>query len=337
MNVASKAYRRVALYEPGEYEAVLSYNGTNTTAYWLVRDLTAERKTKNVVLFIGDGMTTNMITAARLIGHKSINGRYQSTMAMDQFPVIGHQMTHSIDTFITDSANSATAFNSGHKSSVNSLNVYADSSPDTFDDPKFETWAELFYRLHGGKVGIVSTAYIADATPAALTAHTRDRGEYGAVIDSFIHGIVNYTWTKWDGVDVLFGGGAEQFCPPELGGETYMDLNYYDVFTDAGYTLVSNATELAAAGNDDKILGIFSIANMAKWLDRNVYTDNVEGNEDAPNCQGGDATDQPGLKEMTLKAIDVLQARSKADEDSGWILMSEAASVDKQMVSTEEK
>jgi len=37
-------------------------------------------------------MTTNMITAARLIGHKAINGKYQSRMAMDKFPVLGHQM-----------------------------------------------------------------------------------------------------------------------------------------------------------------------------------------------------------------------------------------------------
>lgn len=37
-------------------------------------------------------MTTNMITAARLIGHKSINGKYQTTMQMDKFPVLGHQM-----------------------------------------------------------------------------------------------------------------------------------------------------------------------------------------------------------------------------------------------------
>jgi hypothetical protein len=44
--------------------------------------------------FSGDGMTTNMITAARLIGHKSINGKYQSKMMMDQFPVLGHQMVH---------------------------------------------------------------------------------------------------------------------------------------------------------------------------------------------------------------------------------------------------
>ena len=37
------------------------------------------------------------------------------------------QMTHSIDSFITDSANSATALYTGKKSSVNALNVYADS------------------------------------------------------------------------------------------------------------------------------------------------------------------------------------------------------------------
>ena len=205
VNVASKAYRRVALYEAGEYEAVLNYNGTSTTAYWLVRDLSEVRKTKNVLFFIGDGMTTNMITAARLIAHKSVNGRYMSTMQMDKFPVLGHQMTHSIDSFITDSANSATALNTGHKSTVNALNVYRDSSEDPFDDPKVETLAEMFYRVYGGHVGIVSTAFIADATPGALTAHTSDRDQYGAVVDSYIHGIVNYTWTEWPGVDVLFG------------------------------------------------------------------------------------------------------------------------------------
>lgn len=37
-------------------------------------------------------MTTNMITAARVLGHKSVNGKYQSMLALDNFPVIGHQM-----------------------------------------------------------------------------------------------------------------------------------------------------------------------------------------------------------------------------------------------------
>ena len=40
-------------------------------------------------------MTTNMITAARLLGHSSINGKYQSLLQLDKFPVLGHQMVRS--------------------------------------------------------------------------------------------------------------------------------------------------------------------------------------------------------------------------------------------------
>jgi alkaline phosphatase len=61
--VAAKAYRNVALSEPGEYTATLTYyNGSTTVANWLVRDIPSTRRAKNLVLFIGDGMTTNMIT-----------------------------------------------------------------------------------------------------------------------------------------------------------------------------------------------------------------------------------------------------------------------------------
>ncbi|KAL9125871.1 MAG: hypothetical protein Q9217_004984 [Psora testacea] len=326
VNVTAKAYRKVALYEPGEYTATLTYyNGSKSTASWLVRDLATVRKTKNIVLFIGDGMTTNMITAARLIAHKSINGRYQSRMQMDQFPVLGHQMTHSLDSFITDSANSATALYSGHKSTVNALGVYADSSRSATDDPKIESIAEMFQRLIGGGVGIVSTAFIADATPAALTAHTRDRSQYGQVVDSFLNGITNYTWTNWTGPDVLFGGGAEQFFP---GKTSFRGQDYYAAFAAKDYNVVLNNTSLQKTANDAKTLGIFSVSNMAKWLDRNVYTQNLVGRKDSPDGKNGSATDQPGLKEMTIKAIDILQTRNA---EKGWFLMSEAASIDKQM------
>ena len=95
-------------------------------------------------------------------------------MAMDKFPVLGHAMTHSLDSMITDSANSATALYTGHKSSVNALGVYADSSPNPLDDPKIQSIAELFHEVRGGGVGIVSTAFIADATPGALTGEIAD-------------------------------------------------------------------------------------------------------------------------------------------------------------------
>ncbi|KIW18028.1 hypothetical protein PV08_02315 [Exophiala spinifera] len=326
VKVAAKAYRRVALYEPGNYIATLNYrNGSQTYANWTVRDIAPQRKAKNIVMFIGDGMTTNMITAARLIAHQQINGKYQTKMAMDSFPVLGHQMTHSLDSYITDSANSATALYTGHKSTVNALGVYVDSSKTPFDDPKVETIAELFHRLWKGGVGIVSTAFIADATPAALTAHTRDRGQYGAVVDSFLNGITNYTWTNWTGPDVLFGGGAEQFYP---GKGSFQGKDYYAEFAKKNYSVVLNNTALQATSNSSKTLGIFSVSNMAKWLDRNVYPENVDKPKTAPDGSNSSATDQPGLKEMTLKALEILHTRHP---DDGFFLMSEAASIDKQM------
>jgi hypothetical protein len=56
VNVASKAYRRVALYEPGTYTVTLNYySGKTTTATWTVRPLATQKKAKNVIFFIGTG------------------------------------------------------------------------------------------------------------------------------------------------------------------------------------------------------------------------------------------------------------------------------------------
>ncbi|RDB25842.1 Alkaline phosphatase H [Hypsizygus marmoreus] len=333
VNVAAKAYRGLALTKPGKYQAKLKYyGGRETVANWVVREPATRRKAKNVLFFIGDGMTQAMITAARLIAHKSINGHYQSLMQMDQMDNLGHQMTHSLDSFITDSANSATSLYTGKKASVSALNVYADSSVNSFDDAKIETIAELFRRRIGGPVGMVSTAVIADATPAALCAHTRDRNQFPQIIQEYLLGAasVNGTipWpTSCDGPDVVFGGGAENFIagPTSPGG-----TDYYKAFQAKGYNVVYNNTGLQAVKNDKKVLGIFSKSNMAKWIDRKIYPANLRNQKNSPTGDGTDAVDQPGLKEMTLKAIDVLQTRQKK-KNTGWFMMSEAASIDKMM------
>ncbi|KAK0654870.1 alkaline phosphatase [Cercophora newfieldiana] len=329
VNVASKVYRSVALYEPGTYTVVLDYYGGKTTvATWVVRPLAEKKKAKNVIFFIGDGMTTNMITAARLLAHKTINGKYQSLLQLDKFPVLGHQMSHSIDTFITDSANSASALYSGHKSTVNAMGVYADSSPDAFDDPKVETIVELLSRIWGSAWGAVSTAFLADATPIALTAHTRSRGHYGPLIDQVLNGVTaNYSsWTGHDGPDVFFGGGAENFLP---GSGSYLGKDYYTEFAKKGYSVSLNKTALLAAPKTEKALGVFCKSNLPVWLERNIFPENLDKLSNDPAGGKGAAKDLPGLKEMTLKAIDILHTRSK--KGAGFFLMSEAASIDKMM------
>ena len=96
--------------QPGKYTAKLQYyNDSETVARWVVRESAYKRQAKNVLFFIGDGavlpvtcnststflqnivagMTQAMITAARMIAHKTINGRYQSLMQMDQMEALG--------------------------------------------------------------------------------------------------------------------------------------------------------------------------------------------------------------------------------------------------------
>ncbi len=144
-------------------------------------------------------------------------------------------------------------------------------------------------------------------------------------MDSFLNGITNYTWSEAVKPDVIFGGGAEQFYP---NSGSYKGLDYYAAFAEQGYNVVLNNTALQETPNDARTLGIFSKSNLAKWLDRNVYPQNLRNQSNSPDGGKGDAVDQPGLREMTVKAIDILNARN---DDKGFFLMSEAANIDKMM------
>jgi alkaline phosphatase len=128
-----------------------------------------------------------------------------------------------------------------------------------------------------------------------------------------------------NGPDVYFGGGAEQFYPNE---ESYKGKDYYEEFAKKGYTVSLNKTALLAADPKKKALGVFCKTHMPVWLDRNVYKDNLKAFKNDPKGGNASALDLPGLKEMTVKAVEILHNRGG---DKGFFLMSEAASIDKQM------
>nr|XP_031862632.1 uncharacterized protein CI109_002130 [Kwoniella shandongensis]KAA5529704.1 hypothetical protein CI109_002130 [Kwoniella shandongensis] len=326
VNVLAKSYRNLQLHNPGTYDLVFTYNdGMTTTAQWTVLPLADCKKAKNVIFFVGDGMASSMISAARLLGHKTVNGKYQTKLKMDEAPGFGAQMTHSLDSFITDSANSASALFSGKKMTVNGLNAYTDSTGKAFGDPKVETIFEMFRRQTGGQVGIVSKAYIADATPAAVVTHTSQRSQYTAIIEQYLKGVTgNHSWFPWEGVDLLFGGGAENFLPGPGNG----NVSQFERWASEGYQVGYTKTELEAFDNAQRALAIFTRGNISTWLDKNVYTETLDL-AITPQGQRG-AYDQPGLKDMTLKAIDILHTRAKS-RDTGFMLMSEAALIDKEM------
>ncbi|GAA5868436.1 hypothetical protein JCM8547_006275 [Rhodosporidiobolus lusitaniae] len=332
VNVLAKDYRHLTLYNPGTYEVVLKHGGgLETVAEWTVVPLAEKKLAKNVILFIGDGMAPAMVTAARLMGHTSINGKYQSQLRLDSAPGFGMQMTHSIDSFITDSANSATALTSGKKSTVNALNAYTDSSGVYDANPSFETVFEMGHRIEGAKIGIVTTAYLADATPASVCAHTAKRSEYDLIIDQFLEGVTGRPWSQWNGPDVILGSGGRYFEANSKNG----NVSQIDRFEEAGYKFVYNNETLSAASTSERLIGVFGSENLPTFLDRNVFQDNLEEQflQWSPENRTFTAPmvdTPPGLKDMTLKAIDLLHERSKKD-DVPFMMLSEAASIDKAM------
>ena len=137
--------------------------------------------------------------------------------------------------------------------------------------------------------------------------------------------MTNYTWTNHGGPDVFFGGGAEQFF---AGKGSYQGKDYYEEFAKKGYTVSLNKSSLLKADNSKRALGVFCQSSLPVWLDRNIYTDNIKDFKNDPKGGKEPATDLPGLKDMTLKAVEILHKRGG---DKGFFLMSEAASIDKQM------
>ncbi len=196
--------RDVVLTQPGYYR-VVAHDGKEFTQVvtWEVFAAERPRTAKNVILFVGDGLSVAHRTAARILSKGIAEGKYHGDLAMDTMPRMALVGTSGVDSVITDSANSAAAYATGHKSSVNALGVYADRTKDTLDDPKVETISSLVKRKLNMAVGVVTNTEVEDATPAAMVAHTRRRSDYDEIVKQFYG----------SGVDVLMGGGSANFLP----------------------------------------------------------------------------------------------------------------------------
>ncbi|KAI8139995.1 alkaline phosphatase [Fennellomyces sp. T-0311] len=325
--VSARAWRKLKFDKPGTYDVSVQYGPKDayTVRYTVVEPKKPKRKAKNAILFIADGCNVGMITAVRSIAKKHTSGKYHEMLSFEDFDNLGHVMTQSVDAIVTDSANSASAYACGHKSSSAALGVYADSSETPFDDPKVELITELIRRRQPGKaIGVVSTAAGHDATPAAFYCHTRNRDTAAEIVDQIIHGVPN--WTDPVAPDVWLAGGADFF----QGEKALNGDNYFDKLKSNGYQVVLNKKELKNYHGKDKLLGTFRTSHLDTYIERNVFVNNTVGNAAAPDLSGEDqlGSAQPGLDDMTLKALEVLKKRGGKD---GFFLMAEAASVDKKL------
>ncbi len=300
--------RDLTLTQAGTYKVTVKSGAAAKTVTWTVFPAATKATAKNVIFLLADGLSVGLRTAARIMSKGVTEGMANGLMNFDQMDRTGMVGTSSVDAICVDSANSMSAYMTGHKSSINAMGVYADRTKDPFDDPRQETIAELIRRTTGKSIGIVSDAEIEDATPAAVVSHTRRRDEKAAIVKFF------YDMKP----EVILGGGAAYFTPKSvLGSKRADETNYVDLFQKAGYAIATTNTELAQVmrTRPKRLLGLFHPSNMDGVMDRKFFT----LSNTVP-----DYPDQPDLTDMTKSALDVLSKNPQ-----GFFLMVEAGLVDK--------
>ncbi|MBU3615719.1 alkaline phosphatase [Polynucleobacter sp. JS-Polo-80-F4] len=304
---SSILFRDVQLSKAGKYQVVARTSQERLQVNWDVY-ATGPRRVKNVILFIGDGMTIANRTTARVLSKGIQEGKYQGRLAFDDMPSTAMIGTSGSDSLITDSANSMSAYTTGHKTAVNAMGVYVSRANDNLSHPKVETIAELIKRNTKMAVGIVSDAELEDATPGAMVSHTRRRADKQYIADQLLS----------SGAEVILGGGSAYFYPKSSKGSKRKDeQNLVENFKSNGYQLAFTKQELLLASESKgtrKLFGVFHPDNMDGSLDRLYLKKNTV--EQYPN--------QPDLTEMTQSAIDVLSRNP-----NGFFLMVEAALIDK--------
>lgn len=278
---------------------------------------------KNIILFIGDAMGTTYRDAGRIVAKSQNNafrgGFFDDLQEMDKMPYSGMVMTYAQDNIVPDSANTATAWATGNKTINGAVNTFPDNNDwkaaNSFklDNPRFETLWSYLKRLHGYKTGIVTTAEVTDATPAAEGGYSINRNLKEDIARNFVDG----SFTVGPAFDVILGGARNHFVSRADGRNLLNEL-----VSTQGFTSVADRTQLnALATPPDRLIGLFSTGNMTVSYDKlGLVRPSDEVSTALPAFPN-----QPFLDEMTAMAIATL---SKGD--SPFILMVEGASIDKE-------
>ncbi len=241
---------------------------------------------KNVILLIPDGASVAPQTLSRWMKG--------SELSFDKY-TCGLVETYSSDMTIADSAPAGTAYATGYKSQSGNIastgKVYTApgyAAPELGTLRPVATVLEAA-KLSGLSTGLVCTCEFMHATPADFAGHDPSRKSYDNLSEQII----------FNNVDVVLGGGWSFL---EAANRADKD-NLIDQIGSRGYTLVKTSAELKAA-KATKLFGLFAPKALAYDIDR-------------------DPAKEPGLDQMTDKAISVLSANKK-----GFFLMVEGSKVD---------
>ncbi|MEU2349921.1 alkaline phosphatase [Modestobacter sp. NPDC049651] len=263
---------------------------------------------RSVIFINGDGMSAAHREAARL----ALAG-YQGDLTMNTLGATGLQTTDpdDVNDTITDSAAAATAWATGVKTYNGAISVA--NAPKNGQDAAGRQLLTLGAEAKraGKATGIVTTAQVTDASPAAFFSNTDNRNNQDDIARQYL---------EVTEPDVILGGGEDRWLPagspgafPDTPAEDPSEKSSStkgDLVQEAqqlGYQYVTDAKGLQRA-NGDKLLGLFA---------------NEEMFQQRPEGQGDVYSPVVPLPDMTAKALTTVSK----DKD-GFFLFVEEEGVD---------
>ncbi|WP_409432444.1 alkaline phosphatase [Litorimonas sp. RW-G-Af-16] len=300
----SKSFAHQSVLLPAiALSTLLLLGGCNSAADASAQKNTETGSPKNVILFIGDGMGVSTVTAARIFdGQSKGKSGEEHSLAFEAFDNLALIKTYNTNAQVPDSAGTATAILSGYKTNIGAVNVkpnvdetvmVKEACTDKASPPTLTKVA----KAKGKAVGVISTARLTHATPAAMYSHSVSRSweTDKDIKDAMaVAGCTSIAQQLVESdVDLALGGGRKEFTDAHI-----------QSWTDQGHIYVADFADLSDSPADQRILGLFNSSHMSFEADR------AETNE-------------PSLADMTTLAIN----RLSQDED-GYVLMVEAGRVD---------
>ncbi|MBV7316571.1 alkaline phosphatase [Shewanella sp. NIFS-20-20] len=283
---------------------------------------------KNIILFVGDGMGVSTVTAGRILdGQLRGHSGEENSLSFETLPYVGLAKTYNVDGQTPDSAGTMTAMMTGVKTDVGVISQgegVVRGNCASAQGQHLVTSLELA-AMAGMATGVVSTARITHATPAATFAHVPDRNweaDSNLPSEAISHGCEDIAaqllaFNGGQGINVVMGGGRRNFIPTSMidpEGKSGKRRDGRDLtaewlakYPNAAYVQDRDAFVAVDSQRTDHLLGLFNSSHMKYDYDRT--TAGVAG--------------EPSLAEMTAKSIDML-----SKNENGFVLIVEAGGID---------